>query len=83
MLIDGEGPVLPGSVVLRIDPRYFRPTEVESLVGDASKALERLGWQATIPFEELVREMVADDLVAARADESLRAQGYAVRQFRE
>ena len=44
---DGEGPVLPGSVVLRIDPRYYRPTEVESLIGDAAKARERLGWQPT------------------------------------
>jgi GDPmannose 4,6-dehydratase len=82
-LIDGEGPVPPGSVVLRIDPRYFRPTEVESLVGDPTKARERLGWQATIPFDELVREMVADDLVAARRDDLLSAQGFAVREFRE
>jgi GDPmannose 4,6-dehydratase len=82
-LIDGEGPVLPGSVVLRVDPRYFRPTEVASLVGDASKARERLGWQATIPFGDLVREMVADDLVEARRDELCRAQGFAVREFRE
>ena len=82
-LIDGEGPVLPGAVVLRIDPRYFRPTEVESLVGDASKARERLGWQATIPFEELVREMVADDLIEARRDELCRTQGFTIREFRE
>jgi GDPmannose 4,6-dehydratase len=82
-LIDGEGPVPPGSVVLRIDPRYFRPTEVATLVGDASKARERLGWQATISFEDLVREMVADDLVEARRDDLLSAQGFAVRDFTE
>ena len=82
-LIDGEGPVPPGSVVLRIDPRYFRPTEVESLVGDASKARERLGWQATTSFEELVCEMVADDLVEARRDDLLSTQGFAVRDYRE
>ena len=49
----------PGSIVLRIDPRYFRPTEVESLVGDPTKARERLGWQATTSFEELVDAYVA------------------------
>jgi GDPmannose 4,6-dehydratase len=78
-LIDGEGPVRPGAVVLRVDPRYFRPTEVESLVGDSSKARERLGWQATTTFEELVAEMVTDDLVGARRDDLLSAEGYAVR----
>ena len=78
-LIDGEGPVPPGSVVLRIDPRYFRPTEVESLVGDPTKARERLGWQATTSFEELVRDMVADDLVDARRDDLCRTQGFVVK----
>ncbi len=82
-LIDGEGPVPPGSVVLRVDPRYFRPTEVQSLVGDPTKARERLGWQATTTFEELVAEMVADDLVEARRDDMLSAQGYRVKDFRE
>jgi GDPmannose 4,6-dehydratase len=82
-LIDGEGPVPPGSVVLRVDPRYFRPTEVESLVGDASKARERLGWQATTSLDELVREMVADDLVDARRDELLTRRGFTVKEHRE
>ena len=45
--VDGEGPVQPGAVVLRVDPRYYRPTEVESLIGDATKARERLGWSPT------------------------------------
>ncbi len=82
-LIDGEGPVPPGSVVLRIDPRYFRPTEVESLVGDSTKARERFGWQATTSFEELVAEMVADDLVDARRDDLLNARGFPIRDFHE
>ena len=82
-LVDGEGPVAPGSVVLRVDPRYFRPTEVESLVGDPTKARERLGWQATTSFEDLVAEMVADDLVDARRDELLNSRGFAVPEPRE
>ena len=83
VIADGEGPVTPGSVVLRIDRRYFRPTEVESLVGDASKARERLGWEPTISFDELVHEMVWDDLTTARGDELLRTQGFRIREFRE
>ena len=52
--------------VVRIDPRYFRPTEVELLIGDASKAKQKLGWSPQIPFKQLVSEMVAADLAAAR-----------------
>jgi len=50
-----------GAILVRIDPRYFRPTEVDLLLGDASKAKDRLGWTATTPLAELVREMVAAD----------------------
>ncbi|MCC7275629.1 MAG: GDP-mannose 4,6-dehydratase [Alphaproteobacteria bacterium] len=57
-----------GEILVEIDPRYFRPTEVPRLIGDATKARERLGWRPTIGFAELVREMVASDL-AALADE--------------
>ena len=80
---DGEGPVLPGAVVLRIDPRYYRPTEVESLLGDATKARERLGWQALVGFAELVTEMVHDDLAEARRDELLTRRGFEVKSFKE
>ena len=52
----------PGSVVVRVDPRYFRPTEVASLIGDASKARERLGWSFTTSFEDMIHEMVWEDL---------------------
>lgn len=55
-----------GKTLVEIDPRYFRPTEVELLIGDATKARETLGWTAKILFAELVREMVAADLAAAR-----------------
>jgi GDPmannose 4,6-dehydratase len=56
-----------GKVLVKIDPRYFRPTEVESLRGDASKAHQRLGWRPTVAFGELVREMVEEDLRATVA----------------
>ena len=51
-----------GKVLVKIDPRYFRPTEVESLCGDARKAHQRLGWKPTVSFGDLVREMVEEDL---------------------
>ncbi len=80
---DGVGPVLPGAVVLRIDPRYYRPTEVESLIGDATKARERLGWQPLVGFDELVTEMVHDDLAEARRDELLKRRGFDVKAYKE
>jgi GDPmannose 4,6-dehydratase len=78
-----EGSLQPGAVVLRVDPRYYRPTEVSSLIGDASKARERLGWEATTSFADLVREMVAEDLAEARRDELCRTQGFSIKEFRE
>jgi GDPmannose 4,6-dehydratase len=54
-----------GKTLVRVDPRYFRPTEVDTLCGDASKAHQRLGWRPTVSFAELVREMVEEDLRAA------------------
>ncbi len=67
---------LPGSEVLWVDPRYFRPTEVETLLGDASKAREQLGWEPRIGFEELVEEMVREDLDLARRDKYTREHGF-------
>lgn len=61
-----------GKILVKIDPRYFRPTEVESLCGDASKANQRLGWRPTITFAELVREMVEQDLAAVENRSSFR-----------
>ena len=81
--VDGEGPVQPGAVVLRIDPRYYRPTEVESLIGDATKARERLGWSPAIGFRELVAEMVHDDLAEARRDDLLKRKGFEVKDYKE
>ena len=57
-----------GRTVIKIDPRYFRPTEVDTLLGDATKARQKLGWRPQTSFEELVKEMVAADLEIARRD---------------
>jgi GDPmannose 4,6-dehydratase len=62
--VDGKS----GKTILRIDPVYFRPTEVDLLVGDASKAREKLGWQPKTSFAQLVKEMVATDLEEARRE---------------
>jgi len=64
-----------GDVVVRVDPRYFRPTEVDTLLGDASKARRDLGWQPRTSFDELVREMVQADLRIARRDALVRLAG--------
>lgn len=69
---------LIGSTIVRIDPRYFRPTEVETLLGDASKAREKLGWVPRITFRELVKEMVAKDVETARRDELIKKKGFKV-----
>jgi GDPmannose 4,6-dehydratase len=73
----------PGDVIVRIDPRYLRPAEVDSLIGDASKAREQLGWVPTTSARELCREMVAADLALARRDALLRSHGHAVLVPRE
>ena len=62
--------------VIRIDPRYFRPTEVETLLGDPSKAKEKLGWVPVITLDEMVQEMVAVDLAEARKQALLKQHGY-------
>jgi GDPmannose 4,6-dehydratase len=73
----------PGEVVVRVDPRYYRPTEVASLLGDPSKARRVLGWTPRIGFAELVREMVAEDLDQALRTGLLRKEGFVVREPRE
>lgn len=65
-----------GQKVVAVDPRYFRPAEVESLLGDATKAREKLGWTPRISFEELVREMVVEDLKLAKRDALVTEAGY-------
>ncbi len=67
-----------GRKLIRVDPRYFRPTEVETLLGDATKARQKLGWAAEISFPELVAEMVSEDLQAAERDAMIAKEGYKV-----
>ena len=67
-----------GRTLVRVDPRYFRPTEVETLLGDASKAREKLGWTAEVSFADLVAEMVASDLDIAKRDAMVSNKGYRV-----
>jgi GDPmannose 4,6-dehydratase len=72
-----------GNVIVAVDPRYFRPTEVETLLGDASKAMRELGWVPRTSFDELVREMVEYDLNAARRDGLVLRHGYEAYNVRE
>jgi GDPmannose 4,6-dehydratase len=75
--MDGlEAVCKPGDEVMSVDPRYFRPTEVESLLGDASKARKQLGWQPRVAFPELVAEMVREDLLLAQRDKQSREHGF-------
>ena len=83
--VQGEGKVQtsPGAVIVRVDPRYFRPTEVETLLGDPSKAREKLGWTAATSLQDLVSEMVRSDLEDAQRDELCRREGFQTFNFHE
>ncbi len=70
--IDAES----GNVIVCIDPRYFRPTEVDTLLGDSSKARKQLGWEPKTTFKELVKEMVAMDLMEAEKDQLCLQEGF-------
>jgi GDPmannose 4,6-dehydratase len=72
-----------GNCIVAVDPRYFRPTEVESLLGDATRARDKLGWTPRVRFGELVSEMVKADLDAAQRDELCRREGFKVFDFHE
>ena len=72
-----------GNCIVAIDPHYFRPTEVDTLLGDASKARARFGWEAKISFQTLVEEMVAEDLKSAQRDHLLTVAGYQAYQHHE
>lgn len=81
--VDEKGYDGQGKCIVSVDPRYFRPTEVETLLGDPSKAKEKLGWTPKISFEELVSEMVREDLKAAERDEMIKRHGYKSLDYNE
>lgn len=72
-----------GKCIIAVDPRYFRPTEVETLLGDASKAKAKLGWEPKIGFVELVQEMVREDLKDAERDELVKRHGFHASNYHE
>ncbi|MFZ5503519.1 MAG: GDP-mannose 4,6-dehydratase [Pseudomonadota bacterium] len=72
-----------GKCIVQVDPRYFRPTEVETLLGDPTKAQQKLGWTPKITFHELVAEMVREDLKSAERDELVKRHGFAAYDYHE
>jgi GDPmannose 4,6-dehydratase len=72
-----------GNCIVSVDPRYFRPTEVDTLLGDPTKAKDKLGWTPKITFPELVAEMVREDLKDAEKDELIKRHGYSVFDYNE
>jgi len=81
--VEEKGYDQAGNCVVSVDPRYFRPTEVDALLGDISKAKRVLGWQPKMTFNELVKEMVANDFEAAKRDQLVRRHGYKVSDVHE
>jgi len=73
----------PGDVIVRVDPHCFRPTEVETLLGDPSKAKAKLGWTPTTTLPELVKEMVEADYTAAKRDSLVKQAGYQAYDYHE
>lgn len=80
---DADGDAQPGEIIVRIDPRYFRPTEVETLLGDSAKARKQLGWEPKISFEEMVKEMVQQDMSIAERDALTARRGYKTFSYHE
>ena len=81
--VDEKGYDVHGKCIVAVDQRYFRPTEVETLLGDPSKAKQKLGWTPKVTFKELVAEMVREDLKAAERDELVKKHGYLAYDYNE
>ena len=79
--VDEVGYDADGKAIVRIDPRYFRPTEVETLLGDATKAQQKLGWKVKTSFADLVREMAEEDLKAAERAELVKKHAFAAYDY--
>ncbi len=80
---EAEQGMLEGRAIVKVDPRYYRPTEVETLLGDPGKAKAKLGWEPKISFRELVAEMVTADLEEARRDDLCQQEGFQVKDYFE
>ena len=80
---DPDITVALGDVLVGVDAKYYRPTEVETLLGDPTKAKTKLGWQPTTTLDEMIKEMIDTDLIAARKNRLLVREGYEVNQTRE
>lgn len=72
-----------GKVVVKVDPRYFRPTEVDTLLGDPTKARKKLGWTPEVTFDSLVKDMIAADLELARRDATMAREGFRTYRYHE
>lgn len=81
--IDEKGYDATGKCIVQVEPRYFRPTEVETLLGDPSKAKAKLGWSPKISLQELVQEMVREDFKSAERDELVKKHGFGVYDYHE
>ena len=81
--VDEKGYDASGKCIVAVDPRYFRPTEVETLLGDPTRARKKLGWVPKITFPQLVAEMVREDLKAAERDELVKTHGYKTMDYHE
>ncbi|MGF9693069.1 GDP-mannose 4,6-dehydratase [Rhizobium sp. 0TCS1.26] len=81
--VDERGYDEAGKCIVSVDPRYFRPAEVETLLGDASKAQQKLGWTPKITFQELVTEMMREDMKSAERDEVVKKHGYNTFNYHE
>lgn len=81
--VDEKGYDKSGKLIVAVDPRYFRPTEVETLLGDPTKAKQKLGWSPKTTFSELVTEMVREDLKSAERDELVKKHGFSAYDYHE
>ena len=81
--VDEKGYDESGKCIVSVDPRYFRPTEVETLLGDPTKAKQKLGWTPKITFSELVSEMMLEDMKSAERDELVKRHGFSAYDYHE
>lgn len=81
--VNGESALTVGQQVVFVDPKYYRPTEVELLIGDPTKANQKLGWKPKYTLASMVKEMVASDVALFKADELLKREGYKVKNYFE